>query len=537
MKPILYEIRRVITGKSTLVILALMIAIPSLIAVSAAGVNSGNPVFINSEAYGWGSNGTYNLSVMLFNNYGSVVSGVRVTYSIGNRNITVMSDAQGFANTTVHGITWNNLEISSPGQIGYGINYTYSDAAQPGGAVGEMSLPVYQNQTNPYFINTTARTYGPSGPVNSTFSQSRFSFEMMSVQNNPRLTGIILLYNAADVGGHVPVFLYYRPIANSTGEFFGTGSVFYLNGGKSGKEPAGTAYYNESQMRYYSEYTSAAVTDIVPYNLTSHTNTTAYVFELFTSNGTELAWAKIQLINPFSGSGVSDLFFTADMPLLSMFVPLMATVAAYQTFGKDRATGALASVIVRPITRRALISSRFVSNFLSVSAASGLALVATSVIFEHYLGVYIPPGALLLSFWSLLVMAGAFTGIVYLASLLLRSTGQIMGAVIGLYIVLVILWVFPVPLIPLTVSSLLIREPVGTAAYASSLAGLYFISPAGYGFLSSSLSGSVSSVPLITGGLYTASQLGITVYNVIAAGLAWICVPFVFSLLMFTRRD
>ncbi|MBX8643860.1 MAG: hypothetical protein KIY12_03950, partial [Thermoplasmata archaeon] len=127
MKPILYEIRRVITGKSTLVILALMIAIPSLIAVSAAGVNSGNPVFINSEAYGWGSNGTYNLSVMLFNNYGSVVSGVRVTYSIGNRNITVMSDAQGFANTTVHGITWNNLEISSSGQIGYGINYTYSD--------------------------------------------------------------------------------------------------------------------------------------------------------------------------------------------------------------------------------------------------------------------------------------------------------------------------------------------------------------------------------------------------------------------------
>ena len=534
MKPIFYEIRRVITSKSALVILVLMIVFPALIAVSAASRNSSITLSVNSEAYGWGSNGTYNATVLLFNNYGSPVSGAAVSYYVGGKNITVDTNAHGFANSTFRNITRNELGITSPNQTGYGLNYSYRGGSQLGLPPGDMQVAVYQNQTNPYFTNNILRTYGPSGAVNDTFSNSRYSFNTFSVQNSPQLTGILLTYNAAEIAKSPPVYLYYLPLQNTTNQFIETGSVTYSSGMKNAPSPAN---YNESQMKLYSEYTSSPMIDIIPSNLTVHTNTTAYAFELFSSNGTELAWIELQLLISYSPSGVSQIFFTTDLPLLSFFVPLIATVSAYQTFGKDRASGAIASVIVRPISRRTLMASRFVSNVVSVTGASALALGITSLIYEHYLGIYIPASALILSLWSLLVMTGAFVGIVYLASMFLKSSGQIIGTSIGLFVVLVLLWVFPLPIIPLMISSFLFRQPIGTFGYASSIIGLYYVSPAGFSSLTSYLSGSTVSGAFLIGGAYTAKQLGITLVSVVAAGLAWILVPFLLALIRFTRGD
>ncbi len=536
MKPIIYEIRRVLTSKSALIMLSLMIVIPALIAVSAASGNSNVSVFVSSEAYGWGSNGTYNVTVLLYNNYGFPVSGSKVTYFIGNNNTSVETNSLGFANTTFSRVTDQELGITSPNQTEGGITYSYSGQNSPGSGGGYFKIQVYQNQTDPYFTNTSLKEYGPSGSTNLTFSYSRYSFSTFSVQNSPQLNGLLLFYNAADVKNAPPVYLYYRAMPNSTSQFTGTGTVIYTNGQqKTG--PGFPANYNESQMKLYSVYTSSPLIDIVPYNLTKHTNTTSYVFELFDSNGTELAWVETQLLNTYSVAGVNQIFFLSDLPILSFFVPLIATVSAYQTFGKDRATGALASVIVRPISRRALMTSRFVSNIVSVTIASALALGVTSLIYEHYLGIYIPSSTLILALWSLLVMTGAFVGIVYLASMFLKSSGQIIGVAIGLFVVLVLLWVFPLPLIPLIISSVIIRQPVGTLAYASSIIKLDYISPAGFSSLTDYLSGSTVSGLFFIGGTYTAAQLGITLFSVVAVGLAWIVIPFLLALVRFTRGD
>ena len=39
------------------------------------------------------------------------------------------------------------------------------------------------------------------------------------------------------------------------------------------------------------------------------------------------------------------------------------------------------------------------------------------------------------------------------------------------------------------------------------------------------------------GGTYTAAQLGITLFSVVAVGLAWIVIPFLLALVRFTRGD
>lgn len=527
MKPILYEIRRVVTSKSTLVVLMLMIVIPALIAVSAASGNSTSSVFVNSEAYGWGSNGTYNVSVLLYNNYGSPVSGTEVTYFVGQSNTTVATNSFGFANTTLRGVM---------NQTAQGIEYSYQSSASTGFPGGPIPVQIFQNQTDPYFTNTTVHLYN-SGGTNTTYSYSRYSFNTINVQSAPSINGLILLYNAAEISSGPPVYLYYRGLSNTSNQFMGTGTIMYKDGKLPKSPPGFPGQYNESQMTLYAAYQSSPLITIVPYNLTAHTNTTAYTFELFSANGTELAWIETQLVNTFSQNAVSQLFFTSDLPLLTIFVPLMATVSAYQTFGKDRASGALASVVVRPISRRALITSRFASNVISVMIASAAALGISSLIYAHYLGIYIPAGTFALALWSLLVMTGAFVGIVYLASTFLKSSGQIMGIAIGLYLVLDVFWVYPLPLIPLLISSFVIREPAGTLGYAASLIKLYYISPAGFTSLTDYLSSSSVNGIFYMGGTYSASQLGVTLLSVVAAGLAWIALPFVLALLRFIRHD
>ena len=63
----LYEIKRVLTGKAIIALFALLIILPILFAVSSAS-STGNPGYnINSIGYGNGSNGTYNVSVFLWN--------------------------------------------------------------------------------------------------------------------------------------------------------------------------------------------------------------------------------------------------------------------------------------------------------------------------------------------------------------------------------------------------------------------------------------------------------------------------------------
>ena len=501
-----------------------MIVLPILIAVSAASSPSSPASYLNSEAYGWGSNGTYNVSVLLFNNFGSPVSGVAVTFQTGQLNRTGYTDSQGFANLTMNGITDQELGITSPDQVGRNMTFSYEYSSSVGPITA--NLPIYQNQTNPYYTNESQSQF--------YLLPSRYSFWSMGVRNNPRLNGLVLTYNEAGVTSlNTTVYLYYKGISNTTGLLFGTGSVYLYSGKHPAMQPGLQGPYNESNMTYYAAYRSTPITDIVPRNLTINTNTTAYYFELFSSNGTELAYAQIQLLNNFAASSVTLLFFDSEVPLLTLLVPLMAVLSAYQSFGKDRVNGTLSSVVVRPISRIGLISSRFISNTISVFGASAAALGISTLVFNYYLGVYIPAYTLELTLWSLFVITGAFVGLVYLISLLQKSSGQIIGVSLGLFFVLVVFWSVPYPVIPLLISAFVIKAPFGSLAYASSLARLNFLSPAGFISLASSLAGG----PTTFGGSYTAIQRGISSFAFLAAGIAWICVPIAISILKFTKSD
>ncbi len=76
---------------------------------------------------------------------------------------------------------------------------------------------------------------------------------------------------------------------------------------------------------------------------------------------------------PIEVTNVAASFFSG---LLGFFIPLMAIIGSYSSYGKDRLTGVLESVLARPVTRLSLGVSRYLSTMiafvLAVAASVGV---------------------------------------------------------------------------------------------------------------------------------------------------------------------
>src|SRR5256885_1955037 len=101
--------------------------------------------------------------------------------------------------------------------------------------------------------------------------------------------------------------------------------------------------------------------------------TTSVWFELFAPNGTAVSGTEIpvfelrqQQFRPEATNIASSFFST----ILSFFMPLAAILGAYSSYGKDRLTGVLESILARPISRRGLAISRFLSTLTALAVAA-----------------------------------------------------------------------------------------------------------------------------------------------------------------------
>ncbi len=299
---------------------------------------------------------------------------------------------------------------------------------------------------------------------------------------------------------------------------------------------------DNANYTYYYNMSSVSIAKIYP-PITSGDRNMSFIVSVMGSNG------KIMLINtgvgkytpfmdlfrlsiytPITQSRLQSLVFSGAASILGLFIPILAIFVAYLTYGKDRTSGVLESVLKRPVTRGELITTRFISNALAIFIAGSLAMIVTDLIYNHYLHMYFAPLFIVDLIWTYLVEGVAFIALVYLISHVVKSQGALLGAAIGIFVVMDLFW----SIIPIAVISAL-----GISSSSSSYVTLNilfdYISPAGYSNLVQSLiTGKLGSFGGIS---INPSSYGITDIALAVAGFLWMIVPFVLAYLLARYRD
>lgn len=526
MKPIIYEIKKALTSKTMIVLFGILLILPTIFAVNSAK-STQQHFAINSVGYGEGSNGTYNISVFFYRgSYWTPVRGTNVTVFSGNTRISGVTDADGFFNTTLNNIT--DSEAAN-------LTYQYSFAVDGSNTVFDSQVIIAQGSANPYFSPYVTQRIVNNTVENFTLFQSRLDLVTLGVQGHPDLRTLGLSYNIQGLGRVPPLYIYYKALNDRPNQFIGA-SLDYSNISGNGApiDVVNSTYLsNESQLSYFGEVQGAPNIPINTVNLSTNANSTSYLFEIFSATGNELAYAVVNLSAPYSSLQAQSVFLSDELPLLGLFIPLMAVFIAFSNFGRSKLDGSLNYVVTRPISRRSLISSRFLSNIIAIFIPVIASVGISSTIFHYYLDAYIPASTIYLTLWALLVIVAGYTGLVYLASSMMKSPSKLVGTIIGIFLLLDLFWSFSGNLIPSLISS---AVPYGSLNYAVVNVILDYLSPSGFMNLISYIEYGNTSQPIFLGNFYPA-QVGINFITIVTIGLAWIIIPFILSVYRFSRFD
>lgn len=218
---------------------------------------------------------------------------------------------------------------------------------------------------------------------------------------------------------------------------------------------------------------------------------------------------------------------------LGIFTPLLAIVAAYGTYGKDRVSGTLESVLSRPVTRTGLGLARFLAIGVAIAVGTALGLIVLDATTLVVVGFGFPVGFLAALYGTLVAEGLAFAGILLLGSRLLRSAGGLIGLAITVFLALALFW----PVILLLAASLLGQLDYATFPVFEIHAD--FFNPAGLVALTvSDLLGVVApSGGFGAGGVVPASDYGVTTASLALATAFWVGAPLLAFLHLARTRD
>ncbi len=533
MSGFLYELKRTLTSKTVIVLTVVIVGLSSLSAVTSAQGNSqSSSPSLSVLSYGYGANETYHLVFSLTNQFGLGVQGVNINVTSGNGKVfSQQTNTMGFANFTLQNITAAQLEDQNI-SLGNGnwiwVDYNFTVVSGLSSYTNLNYAQVFLNQTNvtnPYFFvthSTVTNQYGAKENITNNITRFQLSGVSSQSQHDRYLVNIIY---EGDIGQKAPpIDLYYLPYNNSMGQG-GPNKIF---------EELGNL--NETNMTFFGSYSDANLLTVNPSNLTS-SNTSSYVFALFTPSGKEIVAQPITIFTPATTTQVNTQFFGTEMSIMGLFIPLMASVSAYVTFGKDRTSGILESTLVRPVSRRSIILSRYLSNTSAVFIAAVLSFLLSSLVFSFYLGQALPYDTILFGLFAMLVAIASFVALVYFSSSMLKSQGAVLSAAIGIFFALDLFWgnlLFPV--IPFAIITEFLRAPQGSIAFARGYVLIFYFSPAAYSTIASFLVTGSTSI-FISSPNVTLSQIGVNLKYFLVGGILWIVIPIVLALSAFLKKD
>jgi ABC-type transport system involved in multi-copper enzyme maturation permease subunit len=240
-----------------------------------------------------------------------------------------------------------------------------------------------------------------------------------------------------------------------------------------------------------------------------------------------------QVVTPFTPPTPTAAFTSFASSILSLVVPLMAVLVSYNSYGKDRVSGVLESVLSRPVTRRGLGVTRYLSMVLSIAFALAITVGVMAVISQVVLGGTFPAAFAAYSIGGLLVEGAAFVGLMMLASHLFKSSGGLIGLGVVLWVFLDFLWGFFVLL-----AAAAGGVQIGSGDYLSLTIRSAFANPAQFYSLVGEYLNGLSLVSGIGAGTpISPATYGITPLTLAGAAAFWVLVPLGAFLYLAVKRD
>lgn len=491
MKPIFYEIKRTMTSRFVIILIIAIVSLSGLLAYENASTsNSSNVSSAPEVAYGYYINNN-NLTMVSYvhNAYGNPVSNVHVYFQYNNSNYNAISNSQGFANVT--------FPIKRSTLIYVYVNYTYKQFGNT------ISTPQVEYVVNSILGYSGLEIY--TGIFN---------------QQNASNMGFLVMY-VGNMGNSSPLLKLNITGTNSTSLTNVEYNYHYI-----------VNLSNINIAKVFPPINKYNINDTFFLSIENSNNNTIPIYSGLEGGRTfsSINLSKLSLYSPMTQSKLQSLVFSGISTILGLFIPILAIFTAYLTYGKDRTSGVLESVLKRPVTKGQLISTRFISNVIAIFIASFFAMIVVDLIYYHYFNMLFNLSFFTELVWMYFIEGVAFLSIVYFISHLVNSQGTLLGIAIGIFVVFDLFW----EIIPMAVISAL-----GISSSSSSYVILNilfdYISPAGYPNLFQTLI--TDKLGSFGGVLINPSTYGITLIPLIIAGIIWVFVPFIIAYLMAKYRD
>lgn len=423
MKPALYEIRRVLTSKFVIILIVAIVGLSGALAYESGVSYSARPTELQvpQVVSGYYINGSsITLEAYVFNGYGQQYGGATLNFTYNGITERAQESSDGFLTATFP---------FSPQVGSYSYNLTYRIFAPP--VTERIEMPI--NPAVPY----TGFALAPPVAEYSNYSN----------------LAILVLY-------------------------FGPGgkaspSADLIISNQSAPSQLSAVESSELFNASISGVTHEIVDPVMPLKEKKE-NLTAFVV----SNSTvvyDIYIGHLSTYVPMTQSKLQGLVTDDTSFLIGFLMPILAVFSAYLTYGKDRTTGVIESVLKRPISRSGLIGSRFLSNLTAIIVAVALAMLVAQMIIRHYFGLYLSGSYTALFIFEYVVEGAAFLSLVYLISHLVKSQGALLGAAIGVYVVLGLFWSIIVDIVMFES-----HIPSDTLAYVKAYLAMEAISPSGF---------------------------------------------------------
>jgi ABC-type transport system involved in multi-copper enzyme maturation permease subunit len=498
---LLYDFKRTLTSKSVIITVVVMVLI-SFAFIALIYTSTSTSIGFNSTP---NVVGYYDSNGFHFITYGTNQFGQGISGYTTNLNLTYAGKLYTGSGTT-NSSGFSTVSINAPPNP----NYTISvNVVFPGGA-GSANT----GQSTPFMFVGKNGTAALPGQVVSIFGTGTMS--TVPNPSNSSQADIRVFYVAPF--GKVPTnFAVYYKLFNLT---------------TSGPLILPTTPYNESQMQFLGTLSGYVSTFSPPTVPAGYGQGSYFYFEIFYPNATlaqdqDLIFVyqlQAQQPPPIQTTNLVSSFFSG---ILSFFIPIVAIIGSYNSYGKDKVNGVLESVLSRPITRRGLSISRYLSTFLAMAVAIGIGIAVLDGIVYYFTHSSIDSTFLAASTLGFFVELAAFIGIMFFLSHLVKSSGLLIGIGIGLFLVLDFFW----SLITLAIA-FASHASFGSIVYYEISAAMQFVNPAQFVSLITTYLTNQAGF-----GQITPAQYGITIPSIVAAGILWIAVPFAIFLYLATHRD
>lgn len=475
MRPFTYELRRTLTSKFVILLMVAIIGFSSLLAYETSVNYNSTPLITRAPSVSYGyylSDGNATVVSYAYNSYGEPYGNLKLDYLDQGVTYSVQSGGTGFANVS--------LPYVLNGTTSVVLNYTYT---MFGTAISSQKYTITISPLLPY----TGYSITP-GLVNQK-NNSNLGFLVMYVGPNGSLSPQVDTY----VGAYTA--------------------------GESSSDLVSNATYSTSA----SGFAVKSVFPQIPPGLLNKTFALAMKNQLgifvHPSVNSALYIGKLSVYVPITQDLLQNIVLTGIGTTLGLLIPILGIFTSYLTYGKDRTTGVLESVLKRPVSRQGIITSRFTANAVSIGISVIVSVILGDLIIMYFFGTGLNLYFSLFFIWTYVIEGLSFLALMYLFAHIVKSQSQLLGVAIAMFIIMDIFWlIIPAAILGgLGISQASSPYIMGNVAFG-------YASPAGYGslvqFYFTDHIGFLSAVNV------NPAAYGVTEVFLILAGLLWVIVPY-----------